>query len=98
MFSGIREYMPGDALNRIHWKATASRNRLMVKKNDFTANLKTAVVLNIQSRDSEPDEVIDKEYIEFGIKVAATVFDKALKEGLPLSFSTNGSIFNEKIL
>ncbi|HOA97611.1 MAG TPA: DUF58 domain-containing protein, partial [Acetivibrio saccincola] len=48
MFSGIREYMPGDALNRIHWKATASRNRLMVKKNDFTANLKTAVVLNIQ--------------------------------------------------
>ncbi|HOA96159.1 MAG TPA: hypothetical protein PKK29_00005, partial [Acetivibrio saccincola] len=54
------------------------------------------VVLNIQSRDSEPDEVIDKEYIEFGIKVAATVFDKALKEGLPLSFSTNGSIFNEK--
>ncbi|AUG58462.1 DUF58 domain-containing protein [Acetivibrio saccincola] len=96
MFSGIREYMPGDALNRIHWKATASRNRLMVKKNDFTANLKTAVVLNIQSRDSEPDEVIDKEYIEFGIKVAATVFDKALKESLPLSFSTNGSIFNEK--
>jgi uncharacterized protein (DUF58 family) len=95
MFSGLREYEPGDALNRIHWKATASRGRLMVKKNDFTANLRTAVILNIQSRDTEPDEVIDKEFTELGIKVAATIFDKALKQGLPLSFSTNGSAINE---
>jgi uncharacterized protein (DUF58 family) len=30
--SGIREYAPGDALNRIHWTSTARRNRLMVKE------------------------------------------------------------------
>lgn len=30
--SGVREYMPGDALNRIHWTSTARRNRLMVKE------------------------------------------------------------------
>jgi uncharacterized protein (DUF58 family) len=30
--SGIREYYPGDALNRIHWLSTARRNRLMVKE------------------------------------------------------------------
>ena len=94
MFSGLREYVAGDALNRIHWKATANRGKLMVKKNDFTTNLRTAVILNIQSRDNEPDEVIDKEIIEFGIKVAATIFDKALKQGLPLSFSTNGNVVN----
>ncbi len=30
--SGVREYVPGDSMNRIHWLSTARRNRLMVKE------------------------------------------------------------------
>ena len=30
--SGVREYAPGDSLNRIHWLSTARRNRLIVKE------------------------------------------------------------------
>jgi uncharacterized protein (DUF58 family) len=30
--SGVREYVTGDPLNRIHWLSTARRNRLMVKE------------------------------------------------------------------
>lgn len=30
--AGVREYMPGDPLNRIHWRSTARRDRLMVKE------------------------------------------------------------------
>lgn len=30
--SGVREYAPGDPLNRIHWASTARRNRLIVKE------------------------------------------------------------------
>lgn len=30
--SGIREYQPGDPLNRIHWLSTAHRNRLIAKE------------------------------------------------------------------
>ncbi|MCX8063429.1 MAG: DUF58 domain-containing protein, partial [Anaerolineales bacterium] len=30
--AGVREYFPGDPLNRIHWLSTARRNRLMVKE------------------------------------------------------------------
>jgi uncharacterized protein (DUF58 family) len=30
--SGIREYSPGDALNRIHWPTTARKDKLMVKE------------------------------------------------------------------
>ena len=29
--SGVREYQPGDSLNRIHWRSTARTNELMVK-------------------------------------------------------------------
>ena len=32
--SGIREYAPGDALRRIHWKTSARRQKLMVKEFD----------------------------------------------------------------
>jgi uncharacterized protein (DUF58 family) len=30
--SGVREYAPGDAMNRIHWASTARRSRLIVKE------------------------------------------------------------------
>jgi uncharacterized protein (DUF58 family) len=30
--AGVREYEPGDPINRIHWVSTARRNRLMVKE------------------------------------------------------------------
>ncbi len=30
--SGVREYQPGDSFNRIHWRSTARRNRLVVKE------------------------------------------------------------------
>ncbi len=32
--ASVREYAPGDGLNRIHWPTTARRNRLMVKEFD----------------------------------------------------------------
>lgn len=32
--SGIREYQPGDPLNRIHWKYSAKKNKFMVKEFD----------------------------------------------------------------
>ena len=30
--SGVRDYMPGDSLSRIHWKTTVRRDKLMVKE------------------------------------------------------------------
>jgi uncharacterized protein (DUF58 family) len=32
--AGVREYMPGDSLNRIHWPTTVRRDMLMVKEFD----------------------------------------------------------------
>jgi uncharacterized protein (DUF58 family) len=33
--SGVRDYEPGDSLNRIHWRSTAKRDRLIVKEFEF---------------------------------------------------------------
>ncbi len=95
MVSGTREYTPGDPVNRIHWSATARAGKLMVKKNDYTAQPALTVVLNIQSIENEYHGTVDKDIIELGIKVAATMFDRALKNGVPVRFASNGCVSSE---
>lgn len=90
MVSGIRQYAPGDPLNRIHWPATARAGRLMVKKNDFTSQRSLTILLNMQSQLYEYTDTINKKNAELGIKVSATLLDRALKEGSPVRLGTNG--------
>ncbi|MBP1707677.1 MAG: hypothetical protein H6Q39_1401, partial [Chloroflexi bacterium] len=42
--AGIREYVPGDSLNRIHWRSTAHRGKLTVKEFDIDFNEKVWVI------------------------------------------------------
>ncbi|HHW49468.1 MAG TPA: DUF58 domain-containing protein [Clostridiaceae bacterium] len=94
--AGTREYTPHDPMNRIHWPATAKQGRLMVRKNDFTSRLKMSIILNIQSIEYEYDNVVYKERIEIGIRVAATLLDRALRMGMPVRFATNGCTVDER--
>jgi len=89
--AGVREYTPQDSMSRIHWRATAKEGKLMVKKNDFTSQISMTVILNIQSMENEYFETVKKEIIEFGIKVTASIFDIALKQGIPVRFACNAS-------
>jgi uncharacterized protein (DUF58 family) len=47
--AGIRDYAPGDALNRIHWKTTARKDRLMVKEFEEDPQADVWIVLDAQS-------------------------------------------------
>lgn len=96
MIQGAREYTPRDALNKVHWSATARAGKLMVKKNDFTAQPGLTVILNIQSMDNEYHGTVDKELIELGIKVTATMFDRALRNGIPVRFASNGCTVDDR--
>jgi len=94
--AGSREYTPHDPMNRIHWPATAKQGRLMTRKNDFTSILKMTIVLNIQSVEFEYESVVYKERIEMGIRVVATLLDRALRMGIPVRFATNGCTTDER--
>ena len=87
---GVREYQPSDQLGRIHWPATAKEGRLMVKKNEFTSQLSLTVILNMQSTMYEYNSVMNRDIAEYGIKVAATLIDRALAEDMPVRLCTNG--------
>lgn len=95
IIAGAREYTPHDPMNRVHWQATAREGQLMVRKNDFTSQLSLTILLNIQSIEFEYKGVVDKEMIELGIKIAATLLDKALRMGVPVRLATNGCTIDD---
>ena len=47
--AGIREYSPGDSLNRIHWKKTAQKGRLISKEFEEDPQSDVWIILDSQS-------------------------------------------------
>lgn len=50
--AGVRNYVPGDSINRVHWKSTARRNTLIVKEFELDplVDIWILVDLNLESR------------------------------------------------
>jgi uncharacterized protein (DUF58 family) len=46
----IREYAPGDSMNRIHWRSTARTGRMMVKEFELDPSADLYLVLDMQER------------------------------------------------
>lgn len=46
--AGVRDYAPGDGFNRIHWKSTARRQRLIAKEFEFDPRAEVWIVLDAQ--------------------------------------------------
>ncbi len=44
--AGVREYAPGDSMNRIHWVSTARRNRLMTKEFELDPQAEVWIILD----------------------------------------------------
>jgi len=46
----VREYAPGDSMNRIHWRSTARLGQLMVKEFELDSSADVYLVLDMQER------------------------------------------------
>lgn len=89
MVMGIREYLPGDALNRIHWRSSARHRDLQVKEFelDKTADLWIYLDLERHWHRGEGEDSTE----ERCITVAASVVQKALREHRNVGLITSGS-------
>jgi uncharacterized protein (DUF58 family) len=47
--SGVRDYVPGDSLNRIHWRSTARLRRLIAKEFEFDPQAEVWIILDADS-------------------------------------------------
>ena len=89
MVMGIREYQPGDALNRIHWRSSARHRELQVKEFelDKTADLWIYLDLERHWHRGEGEDSTE----ERCITVAASVVQKALREHRNVGLITTGA-------
>ncbi|MBQ2748249.1 MAG: DUF58 domain-containing protein [Clostridia bacterium] len=88
MLRGVREYTTSDPQSKINWKASARTGSFMVNENDYTADIKLRVLLNVQA-DRYYQTDVDPECIERGVSQAAGILQYALEHGISSSFASN---------
>ncbi|MBN2501685.1 MAG: DUF58 domain-containing protein [Anaerolineales bacterium] len=87
--AGKREYVAGDSLRQIDWKASAVAGRLQVKKFEPSIDLETAIFLNLYADDYNVRTRILT--TELGIVIAASLATWVSGQKQPVGLWTNGS-------
>lgn len=86
-FHALREYVIGDDLRRVHWKATAHRGALMVREHADPARPDVTVVL-----DDRDGASTDAEF-ELAVEVVASVCVASRRSGFPVRLlSASGAL------
>lgn len=91
--SGIRDYAPGDPLNRISWSATARTGRMMTKEFDMEPSSDVWIVLDLDRRHHtaavyppdhpshrKPVEPWLDSTVEYAVTIAASLAKRCLEE------------------
>jgi uncharacterized protein (DUF58 family) len=85
---GKRDYVSGDSLRQVDWKATATSGRLQVKIFEPSIALETEIFLNLNTFDYEHHSRIDAS--ELAIVVAASLANWVIKKKQSVGLITNG--------
>ncbi len=80
--AGVRDYLPGDPVNRFHWKATARQGHPMVKELARVRSSSLWVHLDLQTFESRSTV-----YVEHAASLAGGLLVAAEKESLALGLS-----------
>lgn len=105
--AGVRDYVAGDAFNRIAWSATARLGRMMVKEFDLDPTADVWIVLDLQQqahrmatrpvnwvpddRGNWPAEAWLDSTEEYAVTVAASLAERFLREGRNVGLIASGS-------
>ena len=89
-------YLPGDAMKRLHWKATAHRGELMVRQEEQQLTPRAAVVLDCEpvSQGTAQDRQGEWEYsavLEWCVAATASITTHLVKAGYVVVLQSNGT-------
>jgi uncharacterized protein (DUF58 family) len=85
---GARAYTHDDPFNTIDWKSTAKTGHLQVKKMDYTSEPSLHIYFDVQSNQKHWNE-IDKDAVENGVDICASLLEEAMKLHAPIGFCVN---------
>ena len=90
--AGVRDYLPGDPMNRINWTQTAVHGSLMTNVEEFTNRHQFNIVMNMQARDIEkviPGPPSVRSTVEMCMTVVASILDSVSSENVPVRLICN---------
>ncbi|WP_172198882.1 DUF58 domain-containing protein [Saccharibacillus qingshengii] len=90
LITGVREYAQGDAMNRIHWKASARTGQLQVHKSGYSADPRVIILLNVEDSESMWSVVTRTGLVERQLSLAATCAASLIGQGMAAGFAHNG--------
>jgi uncharacterized protein (DUF58 family) len=89
-FYGMREYVPGDDLRRIVWRASARTGKVMVREAEQGITDRITIMIDTDRGAHSRDGEGVSESFEAGIRVAASLGVRHLREGYEVRAETNG--------
>ena len=88
-FYGMREYTPGDDLRRIVWRASARTGKIMVREAEQGITDQITVILDTDRGAHSRDGEGLSESFEMGVRAAASLGVRHLREGYEVRCETN---------
>ena len=88
---GVRDHHPDDGIRRVHWKATARKQKLQVKVYEPTTSFTLVTFVNVATFDKYWYGTIP-ELLERCITVAASICDYAIQRRYVVGLIANGCI------
>lgn len=83
----VRPWAPGDAFNRIHWRSTARHGEIQVKEFELEQTSDAWIILDLERAIQCGSG--DESSIEVGVRAAASVADKAIRENRAVGLTVN---------
>lgn len=87
---GVRDYVPGDPLKRVDWKATARVGRLQSRLYEPSRTQSVVVALNITTME-HTWEGFDPVLLERGVSVSASIARSMFEQSAAVGLIANGS-------
>jgi uncharacterized protein (DUF58 family) len=88
-FYGMRKYKPGDDLRRIVWRASARTGKIMVREAEQGITDKITIILDTDRGAHSRDGEGLSESFEAGVRAAASLAVRHLREGYEIKVETN---------
>lgn len=88
-FYGMREYVPGDDLRRIVWRASARTGKIMVREAEQGITDHITVILDTDRGSHSKDGELSESF-EMGVRAAASLGVRHLREGYEIRMESNG--------
>ncbi|MET0068984.1 MAG: DUF58 domain-containing protein [Candidatus Thiodiazotropha sp.] len=95
-FAAVREYVQGDSLRHIHWRASARRQELVVKEYERSDRPVLLVALDCRAAFNHGEG--GRTSFEYAISIAASMIHFASREGMQSILVTENGAWHEQVI